>query len=62
MNVFWPKFHSSYTVIISPLVKYLFAPLAIIGCFGLSFQLSMLADLLSVITLHAHCIFTYASM
>ncbi|XP_055305384.1 phosphatidylinositol N-acetylglucosaminyltransferase subunit Q isoform X2 [Sitodiplosis mosellana] len=53
---------ATFLVIISPLVKYLFAPLAIIGCFGLSFQLSMLADLLSVITLHAHCIYTYASI
>lgn len=60
----FPKFSSSIllSVIISPLVKYLFAPLAIIGCFGLSFQLSMLSDILNIITLHSHCIYTYASV
>lgn len=52
----------TFSVIIAPLIKYLFAPLAIFGCLGLSFQLAMLSDLLSIITLHAHCIYIYAAM
>lgn len=51
-----------FAVIIAPLIKYLFAPLAVLGCLGLSFQLAMLADLLNIITLHAHIIYIYAAM
>lgn len=52
----------SIPVIISPLIKHLFEPLAMMGCLGLSFQLAMLSDLLIIITLHAHCIYIYAAM
>lgn len=52
----------SFSVIVAPTIKYLFVPFAILGCFGLSFQLSMLIDLLNLVTLHAHCIYIYASM
>lgn len=51
-----------FAVIVAPVVKHLFVPITIIGCFGLSFQLSMLVDLLNIITLHAHCIYIYVSM
>lgn len=53
---------ATFLVIVAPLIKYIIAPLAVFGCLGLSFQLAILSDLLSIITLHAHCIYIYAAM
>lgn len=51
-----------HTVLVSPAVQYLFIPLAIIGCLGLSFQLALLSDLLVLISVHAHCFYIYAAV
>lgn len=47
---------------ITPAIKYLFIPLAVLGCFGISFQLAMLSDLLVVVSLHATCFYIYAAV
>lgn len=53
---------ATFLVIVAPVIKHLFVPLAVFGCLGFSFQLAMLSDILSIITLHAHCIYIYAAM
>ncbi|KAJ6644204.1 Phosphatidylinositol N-acetylglucosaminyltransferase subunit Q [Pseudolycoriella hygida] len=53
---------ATFLVIVSPAVQYLFIPLAIIGCLGLSFQLALLSDLLIFISVHAHCFYVYAAV
>ena len=52
----------TFIIIVSPTIKYLFVPFTLLGCFGLSFQLAMLSDLLVIITLHAHCFYIYAAL
>ncbi|XP_037028421.1 uncharacterized protein LOC119068771 [Bradysia coprophila] len=53
---------ATFLVLVSPAVQYLFIPLAIIGCLGLSFQLALLSDLLVLISVHAHCFYIYTAV
>lgn len=56
------QFFFPIAVIVSPAIQYLFIPLAVLGCFGISFQLAMLSDLLVFVTLHATCFYIYAAV
>lgn len=48
--------------IVEPAIQYLFVPIAMFGLMGFSFQCAMLCDLVTLITLHAHCFYIYAAM
>lgn len=52
----------TFLLILAPIIRYLSYPLAILGLFGLSFQLAMLSDLLVIISLHAYCFYVYAAV
>lgn len=64
LDTFFNQLKLNYflTVIVNPLIHYIFLPLSVLGLFGLSFQLAMLSDLLTIITLHAHCFYIYAAL
>ncbi|XP_037932838.1 phosphatidylinositol N-acetylglucosaminyltransferase subunit Q-like [Teleopsis dalmanni] len=48
--------------LIEPIIKKLFLPIALLGSMGLSFQLALFADLISVMGLHAHCFYIYTAV
>lgn len=52
----------NFIVIVEPAIHYLFLPITIFGFFGLSFQCALLCDIITLITLHAHCFYIYAAM
>lgn len=52
----------TFLKVLAPVVQYLTIPLAVLGLFGLSFQLAMLSDLLILISLHAYCFYIYAAV
>lgn len=52
----------NFIVLIEPAIHYLFFPIAIFGLMGFSFQCAMICDLITMITLHAHCFYIYAAM
>lgn len=52
----------TFLLILAPVIRYLSYPLAVLGLFGLSFQLAMLSDLLIIISLHAYCFYVYAAV
>ncbi|CRK94468.1 CLUMA_CG007974, isoform A [Clunio marinus] len=52
----------NFIVIVEPAVHYLFLPITIFGLMGFSFQCAMLCDVITLITLHAHCFYIYAAM
>ncbi|XP_036319226.1 uncharacterized protein LOC118733777 isoform X1 [Rhagoletis pomonella] len=54
----WAKFLD----LIEPIVRQLFVPIALLGLIGLSFQLSSLPFLISIIGLHAHCFYIYTAV
>lgn len=47
---------------IEPCIKQLFVPITFLGSMGLSYQLALLMDIISVIGLHAHCFSIYAAV
>ncbi|XP_075158604.1 phosphatidylinositol glycan anchor biosynthesis class Q [Haematobia irritans] len=47
---------------IEPCIRQLFIPITFLGSMGLSYQLALLTDIISVIGLHAHCFSIYASV
>ncbi|XP_011291559.1 uncharacterized protein LOC101890935 [Musca domestica] len=47
---------------IEPCIRQLFVPITILGSMGLSYQLALLSDIISVIGLHAHCFSIYAAV
>ncbi|XP_013108013.1 uncharacterized protein LOC106087501 [Stomoxys calcitrans] len=47
---------------IEPCIRHLFIPITFLGSMGLSYQLALLTDIISVIGLHAHCFSIYASV
>ncbi|CAO1441830.1 unnamed protein product [Diamesa hyperborea] len=52
----------NFIIIVEPAIHYLFFPLGVLGMFGISFQSAMLCDVITLITLHAHCFYIYAAM
>uniref|UniRef100_A0A336KLS7 CSON006641 protein n=1 Tax=Culicoides sonorensis TaxID=179676 RepID=A0A336KLS7_CULSO len=52
----------SFLVVMAPAIQYLSYPLAGLGLLGLSFQLALLSDILTIISLHAHCFYIYAAV
>lgn len=45
-----------------PIVGQLFLPASFLGLMGMSFQLSVLTDLISLVSLHAHCFSIYTAV
>lgn len=52
----------NFIVIVEPAIHYLFVPITVFGFFGLSFQCALICDIITLITLHAHCFYIYAAM
>ncbi|CAG9805055.1 unnamed protein product [Chironomus riparius] len=52
----------NFIIILEPAIHYLFMPIKIFGLLGFSFQCAMLCDIITLITLHAHCFYIYAAM
>lgn len=52
----------NFIVIVEPAIHYLFVPITAFGLMGFSFQCAMLCDVVTLITLHAHCFYIYAAM
>lgn len=52
----------NFIVIIEPAIHYLFLPISMFGLLGFSFQCAVLCDVITLITLHAHCFYIYAAM
>lgn len=52
----------NFIVIVEPAINYIFFPITLFGLMGFSFQCAMLCDVITLITLHAHCFYIYAAM
>lgn len=52
----------NFVIILEPAIHYLFIPITIFGILGFSFQCAMFCDIITIITLHAHCFYIYAAM
>lgn len=50
----------NFITIVEPAINYLFLPITIFGLMGFTFQCAMLCDIITLITLHAHCFYIYA--
>lgn len=59
------QFHISlwwtFLSLLSPFLKVAFNFFLFLGNFGFSFQVSMLADILAIVSVHMYCIYVYAS-
>lgn len=57
------KYHiqlwSTFLDLIEPVVRQLFLMVGVLGCLGFTYQLALLADLISIVGLHAHCFYVY---
>lgn len=53
---------ATFLDLIEPIVRQLFVPMALLGLMGFSFQLAMLADLISLVGLHAHSFYIYTAV
>ncbi|KAH8408942.1 hypothetical protein KR009_004215 [Drosophila setifemur] len=60
------KYHielwSTFLDFIEPLVRQVYLAIGVFGCLGLTFQIALLADLISVIGLHSHCFYIYTKV
>lgn len=52
---------NEFTELCNPFLKLLFNFFLFLGNFGFSFQVSILADLLAVVSVHMYCIYVYAA-
>jgi phosphatidylinositol glycan class Q protein len=52
----------NFISIVEPAISYFFVPITIFGLMGFTFQCAMFCDIITVITLHAHCFYIYAAM
>lgn len=52
----------TFAAIIEPCIRQLFIPFISLGFIGLSYQLALLTDLISIMGLHAHCFSIYAAV
>lgn len=50
----------NFILIVEPAISYLFVPITIFGLMGFTFQCAMFCDIITLITLHAHCFYIYA--
>ncbi|KAH8304192.1 hypothetical protein KR059_003430 [Drosophila kikkawai] len=57
------KYHielwSTFLDFIEPLVRQVFLAIGVFGCLGFTFQIALLADLISIIGIHSHCFYIY---
>ncbi|XP_030379849.1 phosphatidylinositol N-acetylglucosaminyltransferase subunit Q [Scaptodrosophila lebanonensis] len=60
------KYHielwSTFLDLIEPIVRQLFHAIGVLGCLGFSYQIALLADLISIVGLHAHCFYVYTKV
>ncbi|XP_032594389.1 phosphatidylinositol N-acetylglucosaminyltransferase subunit Q [Drosophila grimshawi] len=60
------KYHielwSTFLDLIEPIVRQIFLAIGAFGCFGLTYQIALLADLISIVGLHAHCFYVYTKV
>ncbi|XP_017063659.1 uncharacterized protein LOC108102918 [Drosophila eugracilis] len=60
------KYHielwSTFLDFIEPLVRQVFLAIGAFGCLGLTFQMALLVDLISIIGLHSHCFYIYTKV
>ncbi|XP_016952045.1 uncharacterized protein LOC108025881 [Drosophila biarmipes] len=60
------KYHielwSTFLDFIEPLVRQVFLAIGAFGCLGLTFQIALLEDLISIIGLHSHCFYIYTKV
>jgi phosphatidylinositol glycan class Q protein len=54
-------FFAGYLTILQPVFAEVLWYGALSGCLGLSMQLSLMSDLLSMLTLHIYCFYAYAA-
>lgn len=52
----------NFISIVEPAISYFFVPITIFGLMGFTFQCAMFCDIITLITLHAHCFYIYAAM
>lgn len=51
----------TFITVIKPVLAYMMETISILGYFGVTFQLSMLSDLISLATFHIYCFYVYAA-
>lgn len=48
--------------LIEPIVRQVFLAIGAFGCLGFTYQIALLADLISIVGLHAHCFYVYTKV
>ncbi|XP_034118649.1 uncharacterized protein LOC117577824 isoform X1 [Drosophila albomicans] len=60
------KYHielwSTFLDLIEPVVRQVFLAIGAFGCLGFTYQIALLADLISIVGLHAHCFYVYTKV
>ncbi|KAH8418952.1 hypothetical protein KR222_009607, partial [Zaprionus bogoriensis] len=60
------KYHielwSTFLDLIEPIVRQVFLAIGAFGCLGFTYQVALLADLISIVGLHAHCFYVYTKV
>ncbi|XP_015041995.2 uncharacterized protein PIG-Q isoform X1 [Drosophila pseudoobscura] len=60
------KYHiqlwSMFLDLIEPIVRQVFLAIGVFGCLGFTFQIALLADLISIVSLHSHCFHIYTKV
>ncbi|XP_032589120.1 uncharacterized protein LOC6586300 isoform X1 [Drosophila mojavensis] len=60
------KYHielwSTFLDLIEPIVRQVFLAIGAFGCLGFTYQIALLADLISIVGLHAHCFYVYTKV
>ncbi|XP_068152772.1 uncharacterized protein PIG-Q [Drosophila tropicalis] len=60
------KYHielwSTFLNIIEPVVREVFLAIGVFGYLGFTYQIALLADLISIVGLHAHCFYVYTKV
>ncbi|BFG01565.1 uncharacterized protein DMAD_01286 [Drosophila madeirensis] len=60
------KYHiqlwSMFLDLIEPIVRQVFLAIGVFGCLGFTFQIALLADLISIVALHSHCFHIYTKV
>jgi len=51
---------SAYLNALKPVAGVVLSCASVTGCFGFTFQLALVQDLLSMMTLHIYCFYVYA--
>lgn len=61
LKVFKFPFYLGYLQLLRPILSSALWWIALSGCIGLTVQLSLLQDLISMMTLHIYCFYVYAA-